>query len=37
MQAWFLDNDKEVADMTVEQQELYISDLKEKWTDLVTY
>lgn len=37
MQAWFLDNDKAIEDMTVEQQELYISDLKEKWTDLVTY
>lgn len=37
MQTWFLENDTAVEDMTVEQQEVYINDLKEKWSDLVKY
>ena len=37
MQTWFLENDTSVEDMTVEQQEVYINDLKEKWSDLVKY
>lgn len=34
---WFMQNDKQTEDMTVEQQELYIQDLQDKWTDLVNY
>lgn len=37
MTSWFLSNNPEVEDMTVESTELYIKDLEDKWKDLVTY
>ena len=37
MQDWFLSNDSNVQDMTVEQTEQYIDDIQSKWTDLITY
>lgn len=37
MQDWFLTNDKDVEDMSVEQTELYINDIQDKWKDLITY
>ena len=37
MTSWFLSNNPEVQDMTVESTELYIKDLEDKWKDLITY
>lgn len=37
MQAWYLENDPEAQDMTVEQTEAYLNQIEESWTHLVEY
>lgn len=37
MQDWFLQNNPDVKDMTIEQTEQYINDIQDKWKDLITY
>ena len=37
MTSWFLENDPKTQDMTVEQTEAYIDDIKTKWTELISY
>ena len=37
MQDWFIQNNPEIDEMTVEQVEVYINGLEDKWGDLVAY
>lgn len=37
MQAWYLENDPNAQDMTVEQTEVYLNEIGEKYSDYVQY
>lgn len=37
MQAWYLENDPNAQDMTVEQTELYLNEIEEKYSDYIQY
>ena len=37
MQAWYLENDPDAQDMTVEQTEAYLNEIGEKYSDYVQY
>lgn len=37
MQAWYLANDEDAKDMTVEQTEYYLNELEDKYTDYALY
>lgn len=37
MQAWYLENDPEAQDMTVEQTEVYLNQIKQDYSDYIQY